>query len=85
MIITASCFRGSIKAFGIAPGQEMILQKVLILPVRMGLSYLHSLIKKDRAGLFGGGLLCRKASGHGIMFAEFGHVVEYELDLSRLL
>lgn len=48
MIAFASCFPGSIKAFEIAPGQEMILQKVLILPVRMELSYLHSLIK-DRS------------------------------------
>ena len=48
----------------------------------MELSYLHSLIKKIGAGLFGGeGFIMQKASGHGIMFAEFdGHVVEYELE-----
>ena len=40
------------------------------------------LIKKIGAGLFGGeGFIMQKASGHGIMFAEFdGHVVEYELE-----
>ena len=38
--------------------------------------------KKIGAGLFGGeGFIMQKASGHGIMFAEFdGHVVEYELE-----
>ena len=49
------CFMlpGSIKAFEIAPGQEMILQKSAYLAGENELSYLHSLIK-NQAGLFGG-------------------------------
>ena len=84
MIAFASCrSRDPSMAFEIAPGQEMILQKkVLILPVRMELSYLHSLIKRSELDYLAEKvLLCRKHLAIGIMFAEFdGHVVEYELE-----
>lgn len=82
MIAFASCFPGSIKAFEIAPGQEMILQKSAYLAGENGVELSAFFNKKIGAGLFGGeGFIMQKASGHGIMFAEFdGHVVEYELE-----
>lgn len=82
MIAFASCFPGSIKAFEIAPGQEMILQKSAYLAGENGVELSVFFNKKIGAGLFGGeGFIMQKASGHGIMFAEFdGHVVEYELE-----
>ena len=49
MIAFASCFPGSIKAFEIAPGQEMILQKSASLIKRSELDYLAEKV-----------LLCRK-------------------------
>ena len=82
MIAFASCFPGSIKAFEIAPGQEMILQKSAYLAGENGVELSAFFNKKIGAGLFGGeGFIMQKASGYGIMFAEFdGHVVEYELE-----
>lgn len=82
MIAFASCFPGSIKAFEIAPGQEMILQKSAYLAGENEVELSAFFNKKIGAGLFGGeGFIMQKASGHGIMFAEFdGHVVEYELE-----
>ena len=94
MIAFASCFPGSIKAFQITPGNDMICQKSAFLAGEMGVqksAYLAGengvglsvfFNKKIGAGLFGGeGFIMQKASGHGIMFAEFdGHVVEYELE-----
>ena len=64
MIAFASCFPGSIRAFNIRPGQEMIFQKSAFLASEAG----------------GEGFVLQKVSGQGVAFAEFdGHVVEYEL------
>lgn len=81
MIAFASSFSGSIKAFQIAPGQEMIFQKSAFLASEAGVELSVFFNKKFSSGLFGGeGFIMQKVSGHGIMFAEFdGHVVEYEL------
>ena len=81
MIAFASCFPGSIKAFEIAPGQEMILQKSTYLAGENGVELSAFFNKKIGAGLFGGeGFIMQKLSGNGIAFAEFdGHVIEYEL------
>ena len=58
MIAFASCFPGSIKAFEIAPGQEMILQKSAYLA---GESGVDSLIKRSGLDyLVEKVLLCRK-------------------------
>ena len=85
MIAFASCFPGSIKAFEIAPRQEMILQKSAYLAGENGVELSVFFNKKIGAGVFGGeGFIMQKASGHGIMFAEFdGHVVEYELEAGQ--
>ena len=81
MIAFASSFPGSIKAFNIAPGQEMIFQKSAFLAGESGVEMSVFFNKKLGAGLFGGeGFIMQRISGYGTVFAEFdGHVVEYEL------
>lgn len=81
MIAFASCFPGSIRAFEIAPGQEMILQKSAFLAGEVGIEMSVFFNKKLRTGFFGGeGFIMQRISGQGTVFAEFdGHVVEYEL------
>ena len=81
MIAFASCFPGSIKAFEIKPGQEMIFQKSAFLASESGIELSVFFNKKVGSGLFGGeGFIMQKISGNGIVFAEFdGHVEEYEL------
>ena len=81
MITFASSFPGSIKAFDIAPGQEMIFQKSAFLAGESGVEMSVFFNKKLGAGLFGGeGFIMQRISGYGTVFAEFdGHVVEYEL------
>lgn len=81
LIAFASCFPGSIKAFHISPGQEMIFQKSAFLASEASVDLSVFFNKKFGAGLFGGeGFIMQKLTGNGIAFAEFdGHVVEYEL------
>ncbi len=81
LISFASSFPGSVKAFEISPGQEMILQKSGFLAAESGVNLSVHFHKKLASGLFGGeGFILQKLSGKGIAFAEFdGHVVEYEL------
>lgn len=81
MIAFASCFPGSIRAFEIAPGQEMILQKSAFLAGEVGIEMSVFFNKKLGTGFFGGeGFIMQRISGQGTIFAEFdGHVVEYEL------
>ena len=81
MIAFASSFPGSIRAFEITPGQDMIFQKSAFLASEAGVQLSMHFRKKIGSGLFGGeGFIMQKVSGQGIMFAEFdGHVVEYEL------
>ena len=81
MIAFASSFPGSIKAYEIGPGQEMVFQKSAFLAGEAGVELSVFFNKKFSSGLFGGeGFIMQKISGHGTVFAEFdGHVVEYEL------
>ena len=81
MISIASSFPGSIKAFDITPGNEIILQKSAFLASEAGVELSMHFRKKIGSGLFGGeGFILQKLSGNGIAFAEFdGHVIEYEL------
>ena len=81
MIAFASCFPGSIRAFEIAPGQEMILQKSAFLAGEVGIEMSVFFNKKLGTGFFGGeGFIMQRISGQGTVFAEFdGHVLEYEL------
>lgn len=81
LIAFASSFPGSIKAFQIAPGQEMVFQKSAFLAGEASVNLSVFFNKKFGAGLFGGeGFIMQRVSGQGIVFAEFdGHVVEYDL------
>lgn len=81
MIAFASSFPGSIRAFEIAPGREMIFQKSAFLAAETGVNLSVFFNKKFSSGLFGGeGFIMQRVSGQGIMFAEFdGHVMEYNL------
>lgn len=81
MIAFASSFPGSVRAFPIEPGKEMIFQKSAFLAGEAGIQLSVFFNKKLGSGLFGGeGFILQKVSGRGIAFAEFdGHVVEYEL------
>ena len=81
MIAFASSFPGSVEAFQIAPGEEMILQKSAFLAGEAGVELSVFFNKKFSAGLFGGeGFIMQKVSGYGTIFAEFdGHTVTYEL------
>ena len=81
MIAFASSFPGEIRAFDIAPGRELILQKSGFLAAENGVSLSVFFQKKFGAGFFGGeGFIMQKVSGQGTVFTEFdGHVVEYEL------
>lgn len=81
LIAFASSFPGSIKAFQIAPGQEMVFQKSAFLAGEASVELSVFFNKKLGAGLFGGeGFIMQRVSGHGIVFAEFdGHVIEYDL------
>ncbi len=81
MIAFASSFPGSIRAYEITPGQEMVFQKSTFLAGEAGVELSVFFNKKFSSGLFGGeGFIMQKISGQGIVFAEFdGHVVEYEL------
>ena len=80
-IAFASSFPGSIKAFEISPGNEMIFQKSAFLAAEAGVQLSVHFQKKLGSGLFGGeGFILQRVSGQGTMFAEFdGHVIEYEL------
>ena len=81
LIAFASSFPGSVRAFNIVPGQEMIFQKSAFLAGEAGVDLSVFFNKKIGAGLFGGeGFIMQKVTGSGTVFAEFdGHVVEYEL------
>lgn len=80
-IAFASSFPGSIKAFEISTGNEMIFQKSAFLAAEAGVQLSVHFQKKLGSGLFGGeGFIMQKISGHGLAFLEFdGSVIEYVL------
>ena len=81
MIAFASSFPGSIKAFEISPGNELICQKGVFLAGESGVQLSVFLNKKVGSGLFGGeGFIMQKLSGHGLAFVEIdGYACEYNL------
>ena len=81
MIAFASSFPGSIRAFTIAPGRELIVQKSGFLAAEETVTLSVTFQKKLGSGFFGGeGFIMQKLSGSGVAFAEFdGHVMEYNL------
>lgn len=80
-IAFASSFPGSIRAFEIAPGNEMIVQKSGFLASDASVELSVFFQKKLGAGLFGGeGFIMQKLSGHGTALVEIdGYAVEYQL------
>ena len=87
LIAFASSFSGSIRAFEIGPGKELVVQKSGFLAAEAGVELSVFFQKKLGSGFFGGeGFIMQKLSGQGIAFAEFdGHVVEYELAAGQSL
>lgn len=81
MIAFASSFPGCIRAFEIAPGNEVIVQKSGFLASETSVELSVFFQKKLGSGFFGGeGFIMQRLSGHGTAFLEFdGYVVEYEL------
>lgn len=81
MIAFASSFPGSIRAFNIAPGQEIIAQKSAFLASTTGVEMSVFFQKRFASGLFGGeGFIMQKLTGNGVVFLEFdGYIKEYEL------
>ena len=87
MIAFASSFPGSIRAFEIGPGRELVVQKSGFLAAEAGVELSVFFQKKLGAGFFGGeGFIMQKLSGQGTVFTEFdGHVVEHELAAGQSL
>ncbi len=81
MIAFASSFPGSIRAFNIAPGQEIVAQKAAFLASTAGVTLSTFFQQRIGSGLFGGeGFIMQKLSGNGVAFLEFdGYIKEYEL------
>lgn len=81
MIAFASSFPGSIRAFNIAPGQEIVAQKSAFLASTTGVEMSVFFQKRIASGLFGGeGFIMQKLTGNGVVFLEFdGYIKEYEL------
>lgn len=80
-IAFASSFPGSIRAFEIAPGLEMIVQKSGFLASDATVELSVHFQKKLGAGLFGGeGFIMQRLSGYGTALIEIdGYAVEYNL------
>ena len=81
LIAFASSFPGSIRAFNIAPGQEIVAQKSAFLASSSTVDLSVHFQKRLGAGFFGGeGFIMQRISGNGIAFLEFdGYVKEYDL------
>lgn len=80
-IAYASSFPGSILAFEIGPGKEIIAQKSAFLASEAGVTLSVAFQKKLGGGFFGGeGFIMQRLSGNGVAFVEIdGHVKEYDL------
>lgn len=85
MIAFASSFPGSLKAFEIGDGNEYIFQKKAFLAAEKSVNLEVHIQQKVGSGLFGGeGFVLQRASGRGVLFAEFdGHVIEYDLQAGQ--
>ena len=81
LIAFASSFPGSIRAFDIGPGRELVVQKSGFLANEAGVQLSVFFQKKLGSGFFGGeGFIMQKLSGRGKAFVEIdGSAVEYEL------
>ena len=80
-IAFASSFPGSIKAFEIEPGREIVVQKSGFLVSESGVELSVFFQKRLASGVFGGeGFILQKLSGRGTAFVEIdGYACEYNL------
>ncbi len=85
MVAFASSFPGSIRAYKISPGNEMVVQKSGFLASDEGVELSVFFQKKLGAGLVGGeGFVMQKLSGNGTALIEIdGFAVEYELEAGQ--
>ena len=85
MIAFASSFPGSIRAFDIVPGQDLIVQKSAFLAAVSSVDLSVFFQQRIGSGLFGGeGFIMQKLSGRGTAFLEVdGYAVEYELQAGQ--
>ena len=85
MVAFASSFPGSIRAYEISPGNEMVVQKSGFLASDEGVELSVFFQKKLGAGLVGGeGFVMQKLSGNGTALIEIdGFAVEYELEAGQ--
>lgn len=83
MIAFTSSFPGTILAFEIEEGVEIIAQKKAFLAATEGVRLSTVFNKKLGTGLFGGeGFIMQRLSGNGTAFVEIdGSVVEYDLGI----
>ena len=81
LIAFASSFPGSIRAFNISPGHEIVAQKSAFLASTTGVELSVFFQKRAASGFFGGeGFIMQKLSGKGVVFVEFdGYIKEYQL------
>ena len=81
LLAMSSSFPGSILAFDIAPGNEMIVQKTGYLASEPSVELSVFFQKRFGAGFFGGeGFIMQKLSGQGKAFVEIdGNVIKYDL------
>ncbi|WP_100065890.1 TIGR00266 family protein [Miniphocaeibacter massiliensis] len=85
MIAFASSFPGSIRAFEISPGNDIIAQKRSFLACEEGVELSVFFNKKIAGSMFGGeGFIMQRFSGNGVVFVEIdGYAVEYDLEVGQ--
>jgi len=81
LIAFGSSFTGSIRAYQIGPGRNVVVQKGGFLASEPGVQLSIHFNQKLGVGLLGGeGFIMQKLSGQGTAFVEIdGHCVEYDL------
>ena len=84
-IAFASSVPGCVRAFDIAPGRELVVQKSGFLASEPTVELSVFFQRKLGAGFFGGeGFVMQRISGRGTAFLEIdGHVVEYYLQAGQ--
>ena len=80
-ITFGSKFPGSIRAFEVGPGKDIVVQKSGFLAAESTVNLSVFFQKKFGSGLFGGeGVIMQRISGNGIVFVEIdGSACEYDL------
>ena len=84
-IAFASSFPGAIRAFEVAPGQDIVCQKSAFLASTSGVELSTFFQKRIGSGFFGGeGFIMQRLSGQGMAFLEFdGYIKEYQLQAGQ--